>query len=157
MDNAGLRNIFTRAGSIEDAKICMPKDSSHTSTFGFVRFKNRADAAKAVEMFTHYKIENNYLKVRFSSNKNQHQRTDSNSSSSIVDRSNPNRISIKINDFNEDWDEEDRAKEKLKQQKEKVDLDGSFNSTSTFSSKAGCGRGSFLKVSQKSQAVSSKK
>lgn len=67
LDRKGLANIFARAGPVESAKIIPPKNSSFTTTFGFVNFTNKTSAATALEMFNNYKIGNKYLNVKFSS------------------------------------------------------------------------------------------
>lgn len=70
LDQKGLANLFTRAGPVNDVRIIPPKNSTYTSTFGFVEFSNRTIAATALQMFNNYKIGTKHLSVSHA-----HQRT----------------------------------------------------------------------------------
>lgn len=70
LDRKGLANLFTRAGPVKDVRVIPPKNSTYTSTFGFVEFANRTIAATALQMFNNYKIGTKYLSVS-----NAHQKT----------------------------------------------------------------------------------
>ncbi len=58
--------MFCKAGPLEFAKIIPPKDDTLMYAYGFVRFKTKADASHAIEMFKDYKLGDRYLNVRFS-------------------------------------------------------------------------------------------
>ncbi|RNA35293.1 glycine-rich RNA-binding mitochondrial-like isoform X2, partial [Brachionus plicatilis] len=70
LDRKGLANLFTRAGPVKNARLIPPKNSSYTSTFGFVEFSSRTTAATALEMFNNYKLGAKYLNVSYAQQKN---------------------------------------------------------------------------------------
>jgi RNA recognition motif-containing protein len=65
----GLANLFNKAGPLEFAKIIPQKDITLHYTYGFVRFKLKADAAKANEMFNGYKLGDQHLRTRISASR----------------------------------------------------------------------------------------
>ena len=62
--------MFANAGPIDYARIIPLKDSSKTQTYGFVKYKSKADAAKAVEMFNNTWLGSRILMVRHATKKN---------------------------------------------------------------------------------------
>ena len=60
-----MANIFVKAGTIESVKIIPSKVPDSATTFGFVRFKTKTAAMKAIQMFNNHKIGSQSLKVRF--------------------------------------------------------------------------------------------
>ena len=92
LSNQGLSNLFSQAGPVEQAKVIPPKNSAHTVTFGFVRFKRKADAAAAIEMFNRYTMNNKTLSVRYSNTKATMSTSTSRDTNSSISQSNENRI-----------------------------------------------------------------
>lgn len=66
----GLYNIFIKAGTVKNFKLMPPKESHFATTYGFVTYTNKTEAATAVEMFDEYKIGGKYLTVKLNNNSN---------------------------------------------------------------------------------------
>lgn len=92
MNNQGLSNLFSQAGPVEQAKVIPPKNQAHTVTYGFVRFKRKADAAAAIEMFNRYTLNNKTFSVRYSNTKATMSTSTSRDTNSSVSQPNENRI-----------------------------------------------------------------
>ena len=92
LNNQGLTNLFSQAGPVEQAKVIPPKNPAHTVTFGFVRFKRKADAAAAIEMFNQYTLNNKKFFVRFSNTKATMSTSTSRDTNSSISQPTENRI-----------------------------------------------------------------
>jgi RNA recognition motif-containing protein len=99
--------LFNKAGPLEHAKIVPAKDGC-TFTFGFVRYKTKANASHALEMFKDYKLGDRILKVRFSTGKsfNTDRSNNNSGASSSVSAARPSR-SVVIDD--EDWQDAEKS------------------------------------------------
>jgi RNA recognition motif-containing protein len=63
----GLRNLFKKAGQVDDVKIIPQADLKRETTFGFVRFKSMKEAFAAIQMFDGFDFGNKVnLAVKFS-------------------------------------------------------------------------------------------
>ena len=86
------------------------KNESYTTTYGFVCYKHRANAAKAIEMFHNYKIGGRNLIVKYANDKPEN----SNSQNSYVtstSTSNPLSPKSSKNEESDDgWENVDRYK-----------------------------------------------
>lgn len=103
LDRKGLTNLFTRAGPVKNVRLIPPKNSTYTSTFGFVEFANRTIAATALEMFNNYKIGTKYLNVAYAQSRTQSQQDNGQSRTSVASTSRPiSRLSN--NDLNQSSD-----------------------------------------------------
>lgn len=70
LSNDGLYNIFIKAGKVKNFKLMPPKESHFSTTYAFVTYANKTEAATAVEMFADYKIGGKYLSVKLNNNSN---------------------------------------------------------------------------------------
>jgi len=62
-DRETLEKLFSAYGEIEEATIISDKFSGRSKGFGFVTFKNDADAQKAISELNGKKVEDRELKV----------------------------------------------------------------------------------------------
>jgi RNA recognition motif-containing protein len=62
-DDEGLRRIFATYGEVEEASIIKDKFSGRSKGFGFVTFKNDAEAQKAIAEMNDKEVEGRNLKV----------------------------------------------------------------------------------------------
>jgi len=63
MDNTAFKDLFVSYGEIEDAIIISDKFSGRSKGFGFVTFKNDADAEKAIAEMNGKNIDGRELRV----------------------------------------------------------------------------------------------
>ncbi|MBU2052886.1 MAG: RNA-binding protein [Nanoarchaeota archaeon] len=63
VDHAKLTELFASFGEIEEATIISDKFSGKSKGFGFVTFKNDADAKKAIAAMNEKELEGRNLKV----------------------------------------------------------------------------------------------
>jgi RNA recognition motif-containing protein len=63
IDSEALKGLFSSYGEIEEAVIISDKFSGRSKGFGFVTFKNEADAQKAIAEMNGKKVEERELKV----------------------------------------------------------------------------------------------
>lgn len=63
VDQAKLKELFAPYGEIEEATVIADKFSGRSKGFGFVTFKNEADAKKAIAEMNEKEIEGRPLKV----------------------------------------------------------------------------------------------
>lgn len=63
IDDAKLGEIFAEFGEVTEAKVITDKFSSRSKGFGFVTFKNDADAEKAIKAMDGKEFEDRQLKV----------------------------------------------------------------------------------------------
>ncbi len=63
IDNEALKNLFSSYGEIEEAVVISDKFSGRSKGFGFVTFKEDADAKKAIAEMNGKKVEERELKV----------------------------------------------------------------------------------------------
>jgi len=62
-NDAALREMFEKAGTINSATVIMDKMSGRSKGFGFVEMTNDGEADKAIEMFNGKEIEGRPLTV----------------------------------------------------------------------------------------------
>ncbi len=63
IDNEALKGLFSSYGEIEEAVVISDKFSGRSKGFGFVTFKEDADAKKAIAEMNGKKVEERELKV----------------------------------------------------------------------------------------------
>ena len=63
IDSEGLKKIFSPYGEIEEAIVISDKFSGRSKGFGFVTFKEDADAKKAIAEMNGKKVDERELKV----------------------------------------------------------------------------------------------
>ncbi len=59
----GLTDLFSQAGTVTSAKIIMDKMSGKSKGFGFVEMSSDEEAAKAIQMFNNYSLNDRNLTV----------------------------------------------------------------------------------------------
>jgi len=63
IDENGLKDLFSEAGSVTSANIISDKFSGRSKGFGFVEMGSDEEAAKAIDMFNEKEIEGRNIKV----------------------------------------------------------------------------------------------
>lgn len=63
VNDDGLRDIFSQAGSVESATVITDKMSGRSKGFGFVEMATDEEAQKAIEMFNNQEIEGRRIMV----------------------------------------------------------------------------------------------
>ena len=63
VDSEKLKELFAKFGEIEEATVISDKFSGRSKGFGFVTFKEDADAKKAIAEMNDQKVEDRDLKV----------------------------------------------------------------------------------------------
>ncbi|MGI5835018.1 MAG: RNA recognition motif domain-containing protein [Chloroflexota bacterium] len=58
-----LRNLFSQAGTVEEATVMTERETGRSRGFGFVEMSNDADAENAIRMFDGYTMEGRQLRV----------------------------------------------------------------------------------------------
>lgn len=58
-----LRELFSKAGTVNSAEVIMDRISGRSKGFGFVEMSSQAEAEKAISMFNSYSMDNRELRV----------------------------------------------------------------------------------------------
>ncbi|OGK17240.1 hypothetical protein A2690_02225 [Candidatus Roizmanbacteria bacterium RIFCSPHIGHO2_01_FULL_39_12b] len=74
----GLKDMFAQYGEITEARVIVFKDSGRSRGFGFVEFKNEADAQRAVEEMNQKETEGRKLVVNIARPMEQRDNNDGN-------------------------------------------------------------------------------
>jgi RNA recognition motif-containing protein len=128
----GLTNIFVKAGAIENVKIIPSKIPDSATTYGFIRYKTKTDAMKAIQMFNNYKFGSQFIKVKFAKPTNSTSTVASNFNGSGDTTRQSNKESI--SDDNTCWDDDDnmQAKKRSPSISHQSVSDSKYSSTKTI-------------------------
>ena len=58
-----LRTLFAQAGTVASVALIKDRDTGYSKGFAFVEMSSQAEAAKAIQMFNGYSMDNRELKV----------------------------------------------------------------------------------------------
>lgn len=62
-NDAGLKEAFEQAGTVESASVIMDKMSGRSKGFGFVEMSTEEEAQKAIEMYNDQELDGRRVKV----------------------------------------------------------------------------------------------
>lgn len=67
-----LRELFSRAGTVESASVIRDRDTGRSRGFGFVQMATQAEAESAIRQFDGYTMNNRQLRVSLARERESH-------------------------------------------------------------------------------------